>query len=186
VRVLPRRAWEERERSMYQRLRGASIRIAADGTLILPYLPGETLATLLERRDLEQSVRNKAIKLAVVALAEFHRQGFSHGDAMAENVMVDLEAGVACWFDFETVHDSRRATDWCRADDVRALVATCLLRTPPEKFAETVQRVTHGYGDDEIAHLAAMSFTSVLRRPLAFHLGQAALSFQAFLKVSRR
>ena len=63
---------------------------------------GETLATLLEDPELEESVRKRAIELAVVALAEFHHLGFTHGDAMAENVMVDLEAGVAHWFDFET------------------------------------------------------------------------------------
>ena len=57
--------------------------------------------------------------------------GFTHGDAMAENVMVDLEAGVAHWFDFETIHDSRRPMAWRRADDVRALLVTCLVRTVP-------------------------------------------------------
>jgi hypothetical protein len=48
VRVLPQRDWEERERSVHQTLRGTSIRIDADGTLVLPLLAGETLATLLE------------------------------------------------------------------------------------------------------------------------------------------
>jgi hypothetical protein len=184
VRVLPQREWTERERSMYQRLHGASIRIDG-GTLTLPYLPGETLATLLERRDLDASVRKRAIELAVIALAELHRQGFTHGDAMAENVMIDLEAGVARWFDFETMHESSRSTDWCRADDVRALLATCLLRVPPEQFAETVQRVAGRYGDEEMSRLVAMSFSSALRRPLAFHLGQAALSFQSFQEFAR-
>ena len=52
-------------------------------------------------------------------------------DAMAENVLVDLDAGVARWFDFETVHEASRPQIWRRADDVRALLATCLLRTAP-------------------------------------------------------
>ena len=132
VRVLPQRDWEERERRIHRSLRGTSIRIDADGTLVLPCLAGKTLATLLEDPELEESVRKRAIELAVVALAEFHAQGFTHGDAMAENVMVDLEAGVAHWFDFETIHDSSRPMAWRRADDVRALLATCLLRTVPE------------------------------------------------------
>ena len=133
VRVLPQRDWEERERRIYQSLRGTSIRIDADGTLVLPCLAGETLATLLEDPELEESVRKRAIERAVVALAEFHRLGFTHGDAMAENVLVDLEAGVAHWFDFETIHDSSRPMAWRRADDVRALLVTCLVRTVPER-----------------------------------------------------
>ncbi len=138
VRVLPQRDWEERERRIYRSLRGTSIRIDADGTLVLPCLAGETLATLLEDPELEESVRKRAIERAVVALAEFHHLGFTHGDAMAENVLVDLEAGVAHWFDFETIHDSSRPMAWRRADDVRALLVTCLVRTVPEKRAETL------------------------------------------------
>ena len=90
VRVLPQRDWEERERRVYRDLRAASIRIDAGGVLVLPCLAGETLASLLENPELEEPVRKRAIELAVVALAEFHRLGFTHGDAMAENVLVDL------------------------------------------------------------------------------------------------
>ena len=148
VRVLPQRDWEERERRIYRSLRGTSIRIDADGTLVLPCLAGETLATLLEDPELEESVRKRAIERAVVALAEFHRLGFTHGDAMAENVLVDLEAGVAHWFDFETIHDSSRPMAWRRADDVRALLVTCLVRTVPEKLAETLQLILDVYADE--------------------------------------
>ena len=150
VRVLPQRDWEERERRIYRSLRGTSIRIDADGMLVLPCLAGETLATLLEDPELEESVRKRAIERAVVALAEFHRLGFTHGDAMAENVLVDLEAGVAHWFDFETIHDSSRPMAWRRADDVRALLVTCLVRTVPEKLAETLQLILDVYADEGV------------------------------------
>ena len=150
VRVLPQRDWEERERRVYRSLRGTSIRIDADGMLVLPCLAGETLATLLEDPELEESVRKRAIELAVVALAEFHHLGFTHGDAMAENVLVDLEAGVAHWFDFETIHDSSRPMAWRRADDVRALLVTCLVRTVPEKLAETLQLILDVYADEGV------------------------------------
>ena len=89
VRVLPQREWEERERRINQSLRGSSIQIDADGVLVLPLLAGKTLAILLEDPDLEESVRRNAIEQSVVALAEFHHLGFTHGDAMAENVMID-------------------------------------------------------------------------------------------------
>ncbi len=185
VRVLPQRDWEERERRVYRSLRGTSIRIDADGMLVLPCLAGETLATLLEDPELEGSVRKRAIERAVVALAEFHQLGFTHGDAMAENVLVDLEAGVAHWFDFETIHDSSRPMAWRRADDVRALLVTCLVRTVPEERAETLQLILDAYPDEGVTLLLATSFTSVLRRPLTFHLAQAGLSFQCFREIAR-
>ena len=185
VRVLPRRAWEQRERLIHRRLRGTSIRIDADGTLVLPCLAGRTLATLLEDAELEKAVRQRAIELAAVALAEFHRLGFTHGDAMAENVMVDLEAGVAHWFDFETIHDSSRPLAWRRADDVRALLATCLRRTVPGELAETLQLILDVYPDEVVTRILSTTFDSVSRRPLTFHLGQAGLSFECFGEVAR-
>ena len=184
VRVLPQQDWEERERRVYRSLRGTSIRIDAGRTFVLPCLPGETLATLLEDPELEASVRKRAIELAVAALAEFHHLGFTHGDAMAENVLIDLEAGVAHWFDFETIHDSSRSMAWRRADDVRALLATCLVRTVPERLAETLQFILDAYADEGVTRLLATSFASVLRRPLTFHLAQAGLSLQCFREIA--
>lgn len=203
VRVLPQRDWEERERRVYRRLHDTSIRIDAGGTLVLPFLAGETLARLLEAPELEESLRKRAIERAVAALAELHHLGLTHGDATAGNVLVDPERiegsgrRAACWIDFETVHDARRPLAWRRADDVRALLATCLVRTSPEKIAETLQLIQDVYedlsrrrcqaatADDEVARLLAASFSSVFRRPLAFHLAQAGLSFQRFREIAR-
>jgi hypothetical protein len=185
VRVLPQRAWEERERLLYRTILDASIRVDRGGTLVLPCLAGQTLATLLEDPAIAASSRKRAIELAVAALAELHARGFTHGDAMAENVMVDVERGVAHWFDFETVHDGSRAMAWRRADDVRALLATCVLRAGRPPIAGIVQLIIDGYGDDEITRRLAESFGSALRRPLAFHLGQAGLSFRDFREIAR-
>ena len=185
VRVLPQREWEERERRLYRALRDASIRVDAGGVLVLPCLAGETLARLLEDPELPPSTRKEAIERAVVALAELHQRGFTHGDAMAENVMVDLEAGAAHWFDFETIHDASRPEAWRRADDLRALLATCLLRTPPERLAETARPVLDVYADEEVARLVAASFATAWRRPLLIHVSQAALSFERFQEIRR-
>jgi len=183
VRVLPQREWEERERQTYRSLYSHSIRID-DGTLILPCFAGQTLAALLDDRGLEESVRRRAIELAVIALAEFHRVGFTHADAMVENVLIDLDAGAAHWFDFETVHDASRPMDWRRADDVRALLATCLLRSGPERYADTLRLILDTYADEEMARLLAASFASVFQRPLVFHLAQAGISFQCYGEIS--
>ena len=182
-RVLAQREWEERERLIYQTVYGTSIQVEADGTLVLPYLAGRTLAIVLENPTLEDSTRNKAVESAVVALAEFHRLGFTHADAMAENVLIDSVA--ARWFDFETIHDSSRPMTWRRADDVRALLVTCLIRTVPEKRAGTLQLILDAYADEDVTRVLAVSFTSVWRRSLSFHLAQAALPFQSFREIGR-
>lgn len=185
VRVLPQHEWAMRERLIWRSLYDTSIRIDDDGMLVLPCLPGRTLATLLDDPRLAAPVRRNAIRLAVLALDALHRAGFTHGDAMAENVMVDLEAGVARWFDFETVHRPDRTIAWRRADDVRALLATCLLRTAPDQLDATLALILDTYADAEVAHLLARSFSSGLQRPLAFHLGQAGLSCQRFREIGR-
>ena len=185
VRVLPQRDWEERERRIYRSLRGTSIGVDADGIVVLPVLAGHTLARLLEEPEMAESIRKRTIEQATLSLAEFHNLGFTHGDAMAENVLVDLEAGVAHWFDFETVHDSSRPMTWRRADDVRALLVTCLVRTVPEKRAETLAFILDVYADADVTRVLATSFTSVWRRSLTFHLAQAGLSFYCFREIGQ-
>ena len=184
VRILPQREWEERERTVYRDLYDAATRIDADRVLILPCLAGETLATLLEDANVEEPRRQSAIESAVVALAEFHAAGFTHGDAMAENVMIDVGAGVARWFDFETVHDPSRSMAWRRADDVRALLGTCLTRTSAEKRAATLGFILDVYANDDVIRVLTANFTSVWRRALTFHLAQAPVSFQSFRETA--
>ncbi len=69
--------------------------------------------------------------------------------------------------------------------DVRALLVTCLVRTVPEELAETLQLILEVYPDEGVTRLLAPSFTSVLRRPLTFHLAQAGLSLQCFREIAR-
>ena len=185
VRVLPQREWHEREQTLYRRLYGIPVRSDADGTLVLPCLAGQTLASLLEQQTSGDPVRRQAIALAAVALAAFHRLGFTHGDAMAENVLIDLEAGVARWVDFETVHEAHRPIGWRRADDVRALLVTCLVRIVPEKHAEIGQLIVDAYADPEVSRALAACFSSGRQRSLAFHLAQASLSVESFQELKR-
>ena len=187
VQVLPERDWHERESQIYRNLYGTSVRVDGDGTLLLPCLAGETLAELLENPALPAPARMKAIECAAAALAEFHQRGLTHGDAMADNVLVDRVPSphVARWFDFETIHDSNRPVAWRRADDLRALLATCLLRTERERLAETLQVILDAYRDEELSRLLEPSFSSMLRRPLVFHLAQAGLSIRCFREIAR-
>ena len=187
VRVLPQRDWEEREREIQQRLRGTSIRIDADGTLVLPCLPGETLAAVLENpatngvgaKDSNRTRGRRARRVPSPRIHARRRHGRERADRSVEG------DGGARWFDFETMHDPSRPIAWRRADDVRALAVTCLLRTAPEKLAETLQLILDVYDDEEVTRILAASFNSVWRRPLTFHLAQAGLSFQRFREIAR-
>ena len=184
VQVLPQRDWEERERILYRELHGVSIRTDPRGVLELPCLSGETLAVLLEDPGLGGPKRLKAMELAGLALVNFHRRGFTHGDAMAENVMVDLGEEAAHWFDFETVHDSNRPLAWRRADDMRALLSTCLVRTAPDETSAALSVLLDAYGDRLVTQHLADAFGAVLTRPLAFHLGQAGMSLRSYREIA--
>ena len=183
VRVLPQKKWHEREREIYARLYDTSPRIDADGTIVLPGLPGRTLAAVLEQPQLDEASRTKAIELSALALAAFHQRGFTHGDAMAENVLLDNRA--AHWFDFETLHDASRPLVWRHADDVRALLMTCLVRTSPERFARTLHLILDAYANEDVTRVLGTAVTSVWRRALVFHLAQAPLSYSSFREVGR-
>ena len=185
VRVLPQREWEERERNLYQALGRSPIRSDGGRTLTLPRLGGRTLATLLDDRTLEAWNRNCAIELAVVALAAFHRMGSTHGDAMAENVLIDLGRGEAHWFDFETVHDPDRPMIWRRADDLRSLLSTCALRTRSDALADTVHLILATYADEEVIPFLSATFNRPTQRALPFHLGQAGLSYERYREIGR-
>ena len=185
VRVLQQREWEERERGIYRDVHGAAIRADAGGVLVLPLLAGQTLAALLDDPTLEELTRKKALAHAATALRDFHRLGFTHGDAMAENVLVDLAAGNARWFDFETTHEATRPLTWRRADDLRALLVTCLVRTAPERRVETLEFMLGVYGDEDVVGALATRFRSVWRRSLTLHLLQARLSFECFCEIGR-
>ena len=184
VRVLPQRNWEQRERILYRELHGVSIRTGTRGVLELPHFPGRTLAKLLEDPTAGEATRLEAMELAALALADFHRRGLTHGDAMAENVMVGLGEKVAHWFDFETVHDSSRPLAWRRADDVRALLSTCLVRTSPDERSAALRVLLDAYGDSFVTRHLADAFGSVVTRPLAFHLGQAPMPLRLYREIA--
>ena len=185
VRILPQREWEENERALYATLYGRSVHVRPDGTLVLPWLPGRTLADLLEDPTVDRSTRSVALELATAALAGLHGRGFTHGDAMAENVIVDLEGGAARWFDFETVHDPRRTLAWRRADDSRALLATCLRRTQPRDLHATLGLLLDAHSDETAIEHLATSFDLSLQPALVFHLAQARLSHDDYRAIGR-
>ena len=185
VRVLPQRAWEARERELYAALYQSEVVVEDDGTLVLPSLRGRILAQLLADPRVNGATRLRAVELAVLALAELHARGFTHADAMAENVMIDLDAQVASWFDFENAHDPSRTTDWRRADDLRALLSSCLWHTSLDGRTEIMRHVLRTYGSSEVTRIVTKQLRPVTGRARAFHLGQAPMSYREFRELSQ-
>ena len=182
VRVLPTTAWVHRERLLYHALYGSAVRVDG-GALLLPFLPGRTLAALLEDPTLGERDKSRSVTLAATALLQLHQRGITHGDAMADNVMVDLDAGVARWFDFETIHEPSRSMECRRADDLRALLLTCVRCTGHRAIGALLKDILASYKDPEVQRRVADGFSSIWRRALAFHLGQAPLTFAAYRSV---
>ena len=167
VRVLPQRDWEDRERRIYRSLYGTSIRIDADGTLVLPYLAGETLATLLEDPELEESIRKtrhrtggrRARRVPSAGIHPRRRHGRErHGrssrlESLAGSTSRPFMNRVARWpGDVPTTCEHCSSPAWSEPF--------------PKQFAETLQLILDVYADEDVTRVLATSFTSVFRRPL--------------------
>jgi hypothetical protein len=82
------------------------------------------------------------------------------------------------------IHDATPAF----ARETRVMIrdlAPLLIRTVPEQRAEIPRLILDVYADEGVTCLLAMSFAPALRRPLSFHLAQAALSFHGFREIGR-
>ncbi|HEX6693475.1 MAG TPA: hypothetical protein VF035_02110 [Longimicrobiales bacterium] len=183
VRVLPQRQWAKRERELMDALYGARVHWENNQSMTLPFLRGITLAALLESADTAESERRRGILMATAALAHLHGSGYTHADAMAENVMIDLDGGAARWFDFETVHDPSRPVDWRRADDLRALIATCMLRTKATDRGSVLRDILDAYPYSGPVEYVMNAFATALQRSLPLHLGQAPLPLDTFREI---
>ena len=184
VRVLPNRRWAAHEQYMFARLYNMQVRTGAAGVLVVPRIEGRTLSSLLADEEVADDNRMRALALAVASLAYLHQRGFTHGDAMADNVMVSLAAGIARWFDFENMHDSKRSKTWRQADDLRALVDTVMVRCPVHLRGNALQVIIYGYPDVQVMRQMRSVNRSIWQRALPVHLGQAPLAFVDWHEVA--
>ncbi len=123
VRFLGEREWHRREVSVAA-LTGSPLATCVDGRgwVAMRRAKGEVLARILPR----EGERERAVVLAILGLGLLHEAGVTHGDATASNVAVDLRGESAIFFDFEQRHTGI-SFEAARADDLRALLFTCLL-----------------------------------------------------------
>lgn len=178
-------AWPE-DVSSRVRVRGRS--------LLCPALPGEPLAHILgSARDLEARLR--AVEIAARELQRLQRlelslpdrsvRLWSHGDAHAGNVVVDLSRERAAWFDFETVHASWCPPLWRQADDLRALAYSCASACCPCEHP-ALARALAGAIECRCLSAELERQSRVLeRRASALHLAQAPLGWAEHQRFGR-
>ena len=153
--------------------------------VLIPRVRGEVLSAVLQSQKHSFAEKREAIRLAMQALRDLHSRQvslagslwmLSHGDATADNVRVDLEAGTAGWFDFDMRHRSRLSEHWRHADDLRAYVFSCasMLSEPSaEFFAELI--ASHCDSDARCEFVTRLQ--NDWQRPACFHLAQAPLYY---------
>ena len=156
--------------------------------VVIPRVRGEVLSSLLQSRMRSLADKRDAIRLAIQALRDLHSRQInlngnpwrlSHGDATADNVRVDFEAGTAGWFDFDMRHRTRLSEQYRHADDLRAFAFSCAA-SQSEPVAEYVAEMLESHCNGETQCEFVNRLQSDWQRPTCFHLAQAPLSCERY------
>jgi tRNA A-37 threonylcarbamoyl transferase component Bud32 len=154
----------------------------------LPFIEGETLASLL-KSSVSWEQKRQGLFLAGQVLADLHHRKLtacgiekwplSHGDATSNNVIVDRREGRANWIDFDMRHQTELPALARQADDLRALIWSSAALVEKSAYEETIASVCDGYADMEVID-EMRNLTRRTRLPSVFQLAQAPLSITEF------
>lgn len=191
--VLPSQIWIEWE-STIGGPTGSSIRASDDrAALELPFIEGVSLEDVL-RSDASLQIKLQSISRAAKALRNLHRRRItacgvsdwplSHGDATCRNVIVNDEANVTTWIDFDTRHRVHLIAVCRQADDLRTLVCSCACWLDRANYPALIEAACVGYCDDEVITEMQRLFRG-WRCPNVFQLAQAPLNVQKFLHLRK-
>lgn len=137
VRVESGQPWRDRERAIHRVMHHDDIFEGRRRALLIPLRPGTRADELLcgaEDHEL-------TLTAAVEALQALHESGFTHGDAVLRNVVVDPTTGTGYWIDYETSHADGVRTPRRRADDLWTFARSAAHSLGPryaEQIADTV------------------------------------------------
>lgn len=151
-------------------------------------MPGASLRELLAR---ENSI--EALRAVLTELHRLHKTEvkspcgtlalWSHGDAHAGNVFYDSESGCAQWFDFESVHDLRRAAAQRHADDLQILLFSAAVYLPETHWKKMIALAREVYNDNEVWCEVAKGLRRLKNCPDLVHLGHVHLRRQAHARL---
>ena len=191
--VLPSHQWIEWE-SAIAGLSGNRIRACDNrAALELPIIEGVSLEEVL-RSDVSLQIKLQAISWAAESLRNLHRRritacgvsdwSLSHGDATCRNVIVDHDANVATWIDFDTRHRVHLIAVTRQADDLRTLVCSCARWLDQANYPVLIKAACVGYRDADVIKEMQRLFRD-WRCPNVFQLAQAPLNVDEFLHLRK-
>jgi hypothetical protein len=147
--VLPLTPWLEWEHAVETSTRRSLLSMDPfeSGTaLCFRPVPGTSLRQVLAAGDFSTKQKSDAIRWSLASLRMLHesvadwgngvRQSISHGDATANNVIVDFNKKTACWVDFDTRHQPHISEADRRTDDLRALIYSSAVYLPASSFPD--------------------------------------------------
>lgn len=190
--ALPRSPWLEWELAVGHALERRVCVLNDQRGLQFDEYPGISLAELL-RSDVPVREKLEAIEWAASALRTLHQTRISacglvdwplsHGDATSRNVIIDHVSRTATWIDFDTRHHPGLAAAIRHADDLRALLWSCLCDLDSNAVADGITATFNGYADASIeGSVKALTMTAC---PTVFQLAQAPLSNERFAALQR-
>jgi hypothetical protein len=154
--------------------------------LVIPRLPGAPLGRIVAHKSIPFDVKLQCFGWALQSLLDLHGltadwgdglvQLISHGDATAENVIIDQSQGMATWIDFDTRHWKHLPAIERHADDLRALTfstASCLARS---EYSMLSARIRNSYRNHDVIQCFKSRLLVDWHWPNPFHLAQAPLS----------
>jgi hypothetical protein len=151
-------AWERAVETSTRRYLVAPDTDAKGSGLLCRRVPGFSLRQLLADGSFSAEQKCDAIRWSLASLRMLHdhvadwgqgiRQSISHGDATANNVIVDVRTRTACWIDFDTRHQPHVAEADRRTDDLRSLIYSAAVHWPPARFPELAALLTAAPWDD--------------------------------------
>jgi hypothetical protein len=177
MRVLANASWRRYEPLMYGLLLGCDVVTAGDA-LLVPRLPGRSLLSLLKEGHPLTDESELGVTLAVVELARLHTrwtphpwdrklQRFSHADATAGNVLVDLERQTAHWIDFETTHEPSLPAPLRHADDLLTLLSSAAAVVETEALLRLCQILLRSYSSRPVIEAMLKLIESWQKSPAA-------------------
>jgi hypothetical protein len=194
--VLPSGRWLEWERAIETSTRRSLVltdAIAKEKCRLCRRVPGISLGQFLADRDHSPEQKSDAIRWSLAALRLLHQsvvdrehgicQSISHGDATANNVIVDVDNKAACWIDFDTRHQPNIPEADRRADDLRALLYSSAVNLPASCFPELADILVAAKFDDAIVERFRQRLTDEWSHLTAAQLAQAPLQWSAAMAL---
>jgi serine/threonine protein kinase len=151
--VLPTTDWIQWERTVDHAMRRGLILPESSNfcCLVFRQIPGNSLRQVLCNKRISPEQQFRAIRWSLVALRALHQtalcpgrncfQSISHGDATANNVIVDCKNSSATWIDFDMRHQPTMPDLDRQTDDLRAFVFSVAAFLPAASYAQLTQLI---------------------------------------------